>query len=178
MKALKMILCTLTAAALCLSLAACMNNADNAQPQTTVQTDFMPEATNNAGGATNNAGGMTGATQQPVAFDWVTGAGQIEGNVNRISEIADSRVVVTGTTALVGVKFTSAYQGELTERIREMIAAEVKKADPSIQTVAVTASEEDVGRVYEISEKLRSGEPAEPLGEKINEIVRNATTLR
>ena len=174
MKALKTMLCTLMAAALCLSLAACMNNADNAQPQSTVQTDFMPETT---AGPTGNSGVM-GATQPPVAFDWVTGAGQIEGNVNRISEIADSRVVVTGTTALVGVKFTSAYQGELTERIREMIAAEVKKADPSIQTVAVTASEEDVGRVYEISEKLRSGEPAETLGEKINEIVRNATTLR
>lgn len=177
MKALKMILCTLTAAALCLSLTACMNGADNAQPQTTMQTNFMPEGTNNAG-ATDNPGGILGATQPPVAFDWVTGAGQIEGNVNRISEIADSRVVVTGTTALVGVKFTSAYQGELTERIREMIAAEVKKADPSIQTVAVTAAEEDVGRVYEISEQLRSGEPAETLGEKINEIVRNATTLR
>ena len=174
MKALKTMLCILMAAALCLSLAACMNNADNAQPQSTVQTDFMPETT---AGPTGNSGVM-GETQPPVAFDWVTGAGQIEGNVNRISEIADSRVVVTGTTALVGVKFTSAYQGEVTERIREMIAAEVMAADPNIQTVAVTASEEDVNQVYEISDQLRAGTPAESVAQKINEIVRNATTLR
>ena len=174
MKALKTMLCTLMAAALCLSLAACMNNADNAQPQSTVQTDFMPETT---AGPTGNSGVM-GATQPPVAFDWVTGAGQIEGNVNRISEIADSRVVVTGTTALVGVKFTSAYQGEVTERIREMIAAEIMKADPQIQTVAVTSEEDDVEDIYEISERTLMGEELDALKEDINEIVRNATTLR
>ena len=85
---------------------------------------------------------------------------------------------MAGTTALVGVKFTSAYQGEVTERIREMIAAEVMAADPNIQTVAVTASEEDVNQVYEISDQLRSGTPAESVAQRINEIVRNATTLR
>ena len=86
--------------------------------------------------------------------------------------------MVTGTTALVGVKFTSAYQGDVTERIREMVASEVMKADPSIQTVAVTSEKEDVDKIYEISEKLRSGTPADSLAEEINAIVRNATTLR
>ena len=86
--------------------------------------------------------------------------------------------MVTGNTALVGVKFTSAYQGDVTERIREMVASEVMKADPSIQTVAVTSEKEDVDKIYEISEKLRSGTPADSLAEEINAIVRNATTLR
>ena len=80
--------------------------------------------------------------------------------------------MVTGTTALVGVKFTSAYQGDVTERIREMVASEVMKADPSIQTVAVTSEKEDVDKIYEISEKLRSGTPADSLAEEINAIVR------
>ena len=173
MKLFKTTVCFLMAVALCLSLTACMNNGAT-QPQTTTQTSFMPETTANP----NATNGMTGATQSPVAFDWITGSGTIEGNLNRLSEISDSRVVVTGTTALVGVKFTSAYQGELTERIREMIAQEVMKADPSIQTVAVTAEEADVNAVFEISERLRGGEPAEALSERINEIVRNATTLR
>ena len=77
-----------------------------------------------------------------------------------------------------GVKFTNAYQGDVTERIREMVASEVMKADPSIQTVAVTSETEDVNRIYEISEKLRTGTPADTLTEEINAIVRNATTLR
>ena len=177
MKRNKTSICILMAAMLCLMLAACMNNGTTAQPQVTTRTDFMPETTaqNNVSDGMNP---MTNATQPPVAFDWVTGSGMIEGNLNRISEIQDSRVVVTGNTALVAVKFTNAYQGEMTERIREMIAGEVMKADDNIKTVAVTAEDEDVKRVYEISEKLRSGQQAETLAADIEEIVRNATTLR
>lgn len=170
MKAFQRIFGVALAAALVLSLSACMNNGGTANPQATTQTSFMPEATATAPGANT--------TQQPAAFDWATGAGQIEANVSRLSEISDCRVVVTGTTALVGVKFASAYQGEVTERIREMVAAKVMKADPAIQTVAVTAENDDVTKVYELSDKVRGGEPADTLGDQINEIVRNATTLR
>jgi len=173
----KWIFCFVLMVVLSLTLAACMNNGGEVQPRMTKETNFMPEATvSNA--PSDGMNPMVDATQPPVAFDWVTGSGMIEGNINRISEVQDSRVVVTGSTALVGVKFTNAYQGEMTERIREMIAAEVKEADPAIQTVAVTALNDDVTKVYEISERLRSGEQAETLAEDINRIVRNATTLR
>lgn len=164
------------ALALLLSLSACMSNGrDNVRPQVTKKTDFLPESTADM---VTNPPATAETTQAPVAFDWVTGSGQIEANVNRISEIEDSRVVVTGTTALVGVDFADAYQGEVTERIREMVAAEVMQADPNIKTVAVTAEDDDVDQVFDIAEKLRRGEPAETLENKINEIVRNATTLR
>ena len=66
----------------------------------------------------------------------------------------------------------------MTERIREMIAAEIMKADPQIQTVAVTSEEDDVEDIYEISERTLMGEELDALKEDINEIVRNATTLR
>lgn len=164
MKTLKIVLSVMMALCVCALVAGCMNN-DTANPQATANGSFAPDTT-----AAN--------TQPPVAFDWVTGSGTIEGNVNRISEVSDCRIVVTGTTALVGVKFTSAYQGDVTERIREMVASEVMKADPSIQTVAVTSEKEDVDKIYEISEKLRSGTPADSLAGEINAIVRNATTLR
>ncbi|MER2143382.1 MAG: YhcN/YlaJ family sporulation lipoprotein, partial [Eubacteriales bacterium] len=61
---------------------------------------------------------------------------------------------------------------------REMVAAEVLRADPSIQTVAVTASEDDVNKVYALSEQIRAGRNADELSAEINAIVRNATTLR
>lgn len=176
MKAKKILICSLIAAALCLTLTACMNNGTT-QPQSTVQTGFLPEVTNSAAGA-GTPNNLNGPTEEPAVFDWVSGAGQIEGNVNRISEIEDSRVVVEGDTALVGVKFANAYQGQMTERIREMVAAEVRKADPKIQTVAVTAEEKDVGTVWELSDQMMGGKPMETLGAKIDEIVRNVTTMR
>ena len=182
------------------ALAACMNNdAANVQPGSTA--DYMPGATGNANVAQNGSGasgltnggagavngtnsnGNTGNTSASTdgalnPFDWLNGASDIEAAIARLSEISDARVVVTNTTALVGVKFDGAYKGELTERIREMVAAEVLKADPSIQTVAVTSNDDDVQKVYTLSEQIRSGRTADELSAEINSIVRNATTLR
>lgn len=131
--------------------------------------DYMPRGT---------AVGVTDGSSAAAPFDWTRNAADVEGRIAQISEISEARVVVEGDTALVAVKFNSAYQGEMTERIREMVAAEVKKADPSIQTVAVTAVEEDVTRVYGLSDRMRAGNPLEAMAAEINEIVRNATTLR
>ena len=175
-------------------LAACMNNeAADVQPSPTA--NYAPSATSGAAGGMSggaNLGGTTGATPNEGAngnttatadgalnpFDWANGAAEIEKAIAAISEIADARVVVTNTTALVGVKFDNAYKGELTERIREMVAAEVMKADPAIQTVAVTSSADDVQKIYDLSEQIRSGRTADELSADINSIVRNATTLR
>ena len=156
-------------AVVCLSLTACMNGGTD-KPRATTQTNFVPEATSTAA--------VPQTTQPPSAFDWTAGAQQIEANVSKISEISDCRVVVNGTTALVGVRFAPVYQGEVTERIREMVAAEVMKADPNVQSVAVTAEEDDVEDIYEIASKLRTGTLIDDLAADIEEIVRNATTLR
>lgn len=200
----KIIPVILIIAAMGLALAACMNNGGgNVQATPEPTADYAPNATNGvqngngAAGMDNNSGvnsgatsrgtaGNTGATGNTAAtsngalnpFDWANGAADIEKAIGQLSEIADARVVVTNSTALVGVKFDNAYKGEITERIREMVAAEVLKADPNIQTVAVTANAEDVKKVYDLSEQIRAGRTADELSAEINAIVRNATTLR
>ena len=194
----KIIPIILIIAAACLGLAACMNNGGtSAQPTPGPTANYAPNATDGAANGNGTAGmsggsgaadtpGGNGATGNTAAttdgalnpFDWANGAADIEKAIGRISEIADARVVVTNSTALVGVKFDNAYKGQITERIREMVAAEVLRADPTIQTVAVTASEDDVGKVYDLSEQIRSGRTADELAAEINAIVRNATTLR
>lgn len=109
-------------------------------------------------------------------FDWSVNTPEIENNLGRISEISEARVVVDGQTALVAVKFSPAYQGEMTPRIRQMIAGEIMKADSSIKTVAVTADEADVGKTYDLSDRLRAGEKIEAIKKDIEDIVRNITT--
>lgn len=150
-----------------LLLAGCMNRSDETPMQLAPSASYMPQ----------------GITAQPSAtaqesFDWGKNAAQIENRIKQISEISDARAVVTGNTALVGVRFDAAYRGDVTERIREMVAAEVMAADPQITTVAVTADTEDVKEVYELSERSTLGRDMDDLKDDINEIVRNATTLR
>ena len=200
----KIIPVILLIAAACLTLVACMNNgASNVQPTPEPTADYAPGGSgtdgvrngNNAadmnsgatgagnGTAGTAAGASTGNTSATAGgaltpFDWANGAANVEKAIAQISEIGDARVVVTNTTALVGVKFDGAYKGELTERIRELVAAEVLRVDPAIQTVAVTSSAEDVRKIYDLSEQIRSGRTADELSTEINSIVRNATTMR
>ena len=171
--------------AACMALAACMNNgATTAQPSPEPTANYAPNPTNGptdmSGASNTGATGNTAATTGDAAniFDWLSGAANVEKAISRISEVADARVVVTNTTALVGVKFDNAYKGEMTERIREMVAAEILKADPNIQTVAVTANADDVKKIYDLSDRIRAGRTADELSAEINSIVRNATTLR
>lgn len=153
----------------CLAVAclmtACMNSAtDTNAPQTT----GMPMGIGDA---------VKPAESAPAAFDWMKNGQTVEEALARISEISEARVVTTGSTALVAVRFSPAYQGEMTARIREMIAGEVMRADPNVKTVAVTAENDDVARVYDLSDRLRGGAVIDSLENDINEIVRNATTL-
>ena len=203
MKLRKSIAVILLLAAACALLAACMNDNGTQLSSTPEPTaSFAPEATNGylgSGSGTNTAGtgsnngtasnanntgtGSTGNTSSAtdgalVPFDWANSAAGIEQAIGQISELSEARVVVTNTTALVGVKFDNAYKGQLTERIREMVAAEVLKADPGIQTVAVTSDDEDVAKGYTLSDQIRAGRTADELSSDINAIVRNATTLR
>ena len=167
----RVFLALVLAAAIGACMTGCMagnvKNNETAAPSPTP--NYMPQGT---------AADGANVTNPPAAFDWGRGAAQIEARLSQISEISEARVVVAGNTALVGVKFNPAYQGEMTERIREMIAAEIMKADPQITTVAVTAEEEDVRSVYDISDRVTAGKEMDTLKEDINEIVRNATTLR
>ena len=112
------------------------------------------------------------------AFDWNSNAQDVEDAIMQLSEVSDSRVVIAGNTALVGVKFDEAYQGEMTERIREMIAGVVKQADPAIEVVAVTDETDDVNGIYDISDKVRAGQKFDEFKDDITSMVRNATTLR
>ena len=143
------------------------NNPGKVNPSPTA--NFMPE---------EKSAGSSMPNSSAAAFDWTKNGASIEARINQISEISESRVVVNGDTALVAVKFAPEYRGEMTERIRQMVAAEIMAADPKIQTVAVTADNDDVEDIYDIAEDLLSGANAEEIKGDIDEIVRNATTLR
>lgn len=134
-------------------------------------------------GTAPDATAMPGAqtpqqTGNPTPFDWPTQATAVEGRINMFSEIQESYVVTSGQTALVGVVFANAYKGEMTQRIRDMIAGEVMGADTAITVVAVTAEQADVERIRQLAERQRAGESEENLKAEVDEIAKNATTLR
>lgn len=119
-------------------------------------------------------------TAQPAAFDWNSEAKNVEDAIVQLSEVKEARVAINGDTALVGIRFDDAYKGEMTDRIREMIAGVVQKADPRIKTVAVTADENDVNSIFDMAERVASGagEVFDDFADDIKKIVNNVTTMR
>lgn len=150
------------------ALSGCMNRTEEGKVEASPAPNYMPQG----------VVGQPAVQETRAAYDWTRNAAQIEGRIRQISEISEARIVTTGNTALVGVKFDNAYRGDMTERIREMVAAEIMAADPNITTVAVTADKDDVEEIYEISERSTLGKELDDLRDDISEIVRNATTLR
>ena len=189
MKLRKSQMAALLLIALSLILGACMNTASSPEatqdPFTGAGTSTgLPAASATPGapaqgadnaGTQNAQNAQTGTAQR---YDWNANAETVENRVGQISEISECRILVSGDTALVGVKFTPQYQGEMTERIRDMVAGQVKAADPMLQTVAVTANADDVARIFEMSDAVKSGQSVDELDSDIDSIVRNATTMR
>lgn len=169
---------------LALLLAGCMNagnrttdHPNEAEPSGVPYVGTAPEGTTTAAPTQQPVDERQGAQNAPVEpFDWKASVGQVQDRINQFSEIAESTVVVSGNTALVGVKFDPQYRGELTERIRQMIAGVVMSFDAQVQTVAVTAESEDVETVRELSEKMAQGDESAARTE-MDKIIRNTTTL-
>jgi hypothetical protein len=184
----KGLLFTMMLAALSLALTGCFRSTTEVTPTPTpvplVTTlpgsAAVPGATLAPGGVlTPGVPGATGATGVPgTPFDWATNAATVENRINMFSEIQQATIVTSGNTALVGVVFAPQYKGEMTQRIRDMIAGEVMAADPSIQVVAVTSEAQDVATIQKLSQQQRSGANPEQLKTQVETIVRNATTLR
>ena len=118
-------------------------------------------------------------TAAAAAFDWNKESRNVEAAIEQLSEIGNARVAIAGNTALVGVTFDDASRGDMTERIRDMIAGVVKKADPSIERVAVTAAEDDVGKIFEFTDSIRADatKTFDNFRNDIERIINNATTM-
>ena len=113
-----------------------------------------------------------------ASYDWPAKGAAVEGRIGMFSEIKECKLVVAEDTALVGVRFADAYQGEMTQRIRDMIAGEIMAVDQKIQVVAVTSEDADVRKIYELANLQHSGQTPENFKQQVDEIARNTTTLR
>ena len=171
MKNKKWISLALCAVLACAALTGCMNTGNPASPN---GDSGVLSGTDTAGSANPTAD----VSQAPMIFDWMQMGADVEGKIGMISEIQRARVVVNGNTALVGVEFADQYQGEMTERIHDMVAGEVQAADANIQSVAVTAEPEDVEKIHSIADRIAAGTPVSELEGEIDSIVRNVTTIQ
>jgi YhcN/YlaJ family sporulation lipoprotein len=86
-------------------------------------------------------------------------------------------VVLTGTTAYVGVNLEAEMEKERTEATKREVAKRVKDAEPRVERVMVTTDTDTVTRLKNIAEGVRRGEPVSAFADELKEINRRATPI-
>ena len=150
---LLLVFCTVCA----LTLVGCTSNADtlpSASPSTSLSPSPTMMATTSPTATTSpstTAGAMTLEDSRRIAE-------AIDEEVEKLSEISESSVVVSGNMALVGVTFDTSYQGGVTDRITEMIDTRIATVDKAITAVHVTDDKTLVAEIQKLSDEVQKGE--------------------
>ncbi|WP_102411540.1 YhcN/YlaJ family sporulation lipoprotein [Beduinella massiliensis] len=134
-------------------------------PDTTLPMTDMPEAGTSAEPTAPAASGTMSDE------DAMTVAKKVSDEVQRLSEIKKATTLVVGDTALIGVEFDAQYKGEMTTRIKDMVANRAKAADKRIQNVSVTADPDLLTRVQDLGKKLDGGSVISDITTEFTEIV-------
>ena len=92
--------------------------------------------------------------------------------IAELDEVERANVIVTNQNAYVAVVLRDGAKGEVTDRIENNIANQVKATDPDIQNVYVSSNPDFVDRMKDYGERISEGDPIEGLFEEFNEMVR------
>ncbi|HOV79888.1 MAG TPA: YhcN/YlaJ family sporulation lipoprotein [Bacillota bacterium] len=102
--------------------------------------------------------------------------GRIASNLSsaaaRVSGVNRATVVIAGTTAYVGIDQKAGLEKGQTERIKEEVSSEVKKAEPRLTAVFVSSDPDVVTRLRRIADGVASGQPVSAFDSELAEIAK------
>ncbi len=107
--------------------------------------------------------------------DLDTRADRIVTAIVKLDEVRSATVVISESTALVGVNITDTTKGEMNTEIKRQIEETVKNTDSQITRVSVTADPDLFKRIENIARETSSGRPLSGFGKEIEELVRRIT---
>jgi hypothetical protein len=99
----------------------------------------------------------------------------MEEAVEKLSEVDDAYVVPMGDTALVGLKFTSQYQGGVDDRLKKMVLTRVQTVEKSIAKVAVTDDAALTGGIQALAETMKGASSLTDVNGKAEEMLKQLT---
>jgi len=89
----------------------------------------------------------------------------------RISEIGSCVSAIIGDTCAIGVQFDPQYKGELTDRIRDMVAARVQSIAPDVDRIAITSDPQMAMEISAMAEKIGKSDQLGELTGELNNLI-------
>lgn len=140
-------------------------------PLATMEATASPDT---AGGATAGMtteapmGGMTANAMTPAEAGRL--AERISEAVERLSEVDDAEVIVSGSRALVAVEFDDQYSAGLDERMKKMITETVQEVDETLTEVEITDDDTLYGQVKGLGERLAKATGLDELADDFGDL--------
>ncbi len=137
------------------------DKTDNGTETNTNDNANNDKASNN--GDTNDKEGNTADDQQVNVSD------ETADDVKTMEEVENAYVLVTDTNAYVAVELKEGI--DETEQLESKIAEQVKKGNPELDKVYVSANPDFVKQMNDYGTKIREGEPVEGFFEEFTDAV-------
>lgn len=103
----------------------------------------------------------------------------IANSVEDINGIKAATVIVTGTTAYVGVDLSGNVEGNMTDAMKQSVIDTAKKTDRMLNNVFVSADVDTVTRLKNFSKDIQQGKPVSGFLDELAEMFRRpAPTVR
>ncbi len=99
-------------------------------------------------------------------------ASDLSGVAARVPGVNGATVVITGTTAYVGVDQKAGLEKSETDRIKRDVSDEVKKAEPRLTAVFVSSDPDIVTRLRRIADGVAAGQPISSFADELTEIAK------
>lgn len=95
--------------------------------------------------------------------------------VTDMSEIERASVVITGKNAIVGIEIAGELDDRKLIKLKTQVEKEIRKMDPDISHVAVTASADLVQRITNITDSVTVDDKPPVTDEHMQEVIRKLT---
>ncbi len=107
-----------------------------------------------------------------------TRAHTIAQRVSNLNEVNKCSVVITDSTALVGIDMKNNAEGRMTTELKQRIETVVKNTDNAINHVSVTADPDLYTRISNMVTDIERGKPISGFAGEIKEILRRITPVK
>jgi YhcN/YlaJ family sporulation lipoprotein len=93
----------------------------------------------------------------------------------KVEGVKSATVVITDSTAMVGLETNPNIEAKKTEEIKTKVADEIKRADTGIKTVSITTDPNLITRLKKVAQGIKEGKPISSFADEIAEITRRIT---
>lgn len=90
----------------------------------------------------------------------------------KVPGVKQATVVISGTTALVGLTLSPNVTGTQATNVKRDVANRIRRAEPRLTGVNVTSSPDLVSRIQKVAEGIKAGTPLSSFAKELDEIGR------